>query len=138
MWLTLWHSGICKIVILIKNIWKPSRSIYYCQNCLIWRNFHENFCWPELSFSFHVLAKIFAWLTLRKKGLVKGDQSEPPIQNLAKMTLNKFDYSNHVQWNIQEACHQNEHTLLSVVTTVTHVTCDSCYKVFARWIMAIH
>ena len=109
MWLTLWHSWICKIVMLIQNIWKPS-SIYYCQNYLIWRNFHENFCWPELSFSFRVLAKLFAWLTLRKKGQVKGDQSEPPIQNLAKMTLNKFDYSNHVQWNLQEACPQNENT----------------------------
>ena len=53
---------------------------------------------------------------------VKGHQSEPPIQNLARMTLNKLDYSNCVQWNLQEACHQNQHTLLTVVTVVTHVT----------------
>ena len=67
----------------------------------------------------------------------KGQQSEPPIQNLAKMTLNKLDYSNYVQWNLQEACHQNEHTLLIVVTVVTLATCESRYKVFAVWIMAI-
>ena len=48
----------------------------------------------------------------------KGHQSEPPIQNLAKMTLNKLDYSIYVQWNLQEAYHQNEHTLLTVVKIV--------------------
>ena len=48
------------------------------------------------------------------------------------MTLNKLDYSNYVQWNLQEVSHQNEHTLLTVVMFVTHVN-----KVFALWIMAI-
>ena len=47
------------------------------------------------------------------------------------MTLNKLDYNNYVQLNLQEAYHKNEHTLLTVVTVVTHVTCDSRYNVFA-------
>ena len=46
----LQHSWICKIVMLMQYIWKPSRSACYCQNYFIWRYFYENFCWPKLSF----------------------------------------------------------------------------------------
>ena len=61
--------------------------------------------WYKLE-TFHLKVKYVTYLMPKfyghcsKPSWAKGHQSEPPTQNLAKMTLNKLDYSNYVQWNL--------------------------------------
>ena len=61
--------------------------------------------WYKLE-TFHLKAKCVTYLMPKfyghcsKPSWAKGHQSEPPTQNLPKMTLNKLDYSNYVQWNL--------------------------------------